>query len=347
MIPFLFGLGALGVGYLFYRLIRRLTGANKNDDEKSLLQKIEDKLEQNFSAQSSSINSLRREIAAGGIQPLSIDASGNETYRLPEKYEPIRPLFNEILAIVHQVAFSERKVSIHKKIGEEMVATNIPTGDIDIRRIEQLSDLPKALTSDLGAEDDIFYPKLASNQILMQQPIAYEGVYAEQFFAPRRIYRVSQDVSGSTKGDRIAWSRMLDYLLMRKARAVGADFLLTTFTDKILDSVSATGEDILTFDTANAFIDDAIRADGGTDINMAILDQLESIEKENMTSKAKQDAQIILVTDGTEDIEEKLIAEKLKENQVKLHTVILGKSHNQLKRVSDKYHFLDIPGIDT
>lgn len=347
MIPFLAALAAGTTAYLLYRILRRLRKNNGsgNSNPSSFLQSLVDDMEQNFATHSQTVNDLLSDIESGRVSPDGIDSSGNESYRLPSKYDPVQSMFDKILAIVQQVSFSERKVSIRKKIGDESVPSNIPTGDIEIQKMRDLSDLPKALPGHLAADDDIFYPNLATGNVFIQQPVEFQGVYADQFFAPRKIYRISQDVSGSTRGDRIAWSRMLDYLLLRKARNAGADFLLTTFTDSIVESVSATSEDMSTFDKANAFINHNIAADGGTNINLAILDQLRQIEEENEKAKAKQDAQIIIVTDGTEGINEKLITQKIKDNQVKLHTVVLGKRHDQLKRVSDKYHFLDIPGI--
>ena len=91
------------------------------------------------------------------------------------------------------------------------------------------------------------------------------------------------------------------------------------------------------------FIDSNLQAGGGTNINNAIMYEFERIESENKELDVEQSAQIVLITDGTEGVDVDVIGQKLKENKVTLHTVILGTSNKQLKSVSSRFHFLDVP----
>lgn len=269
--------------------------------------------------------------------------AGNQNARLPQKYDPIADLWKEIRAIAKGLQFFERKVSRMKKVGEEIVRTNVPTGDIEIKPLQSFGEIPKVLNSQMASDDEIFYPLVASGQLLVQQPIEYEGVYKERFIRQRKTLRALVDVSGSMKGDRIAWARLLLTLLVEKARKAFADYLLTTFTKVPGQPMKADANESFSFTEVLDYIEHSIRADGGTDISAALHNELDLIEEENEKEKMEQSAQIVLITDGNDKIDASSLKKRMDALKVELHTVIIGQRHDGLRSISKKYYFLDIP----
>jgi uncharacterized protein YegL len=345
MLPIVLGVLAAAGAVAAYYLLRRLLRSKKDDDSNHQQSPPpQNRSRNNREDNGDLLRSLLEDIRDGNIDlGFLTDGVGKSSKRLPQKYEPIQDLWEQVKVIVQKLQFFERKVSIQKKVGEESVASIIPTGDIEIRSIENLNQLPQVLTGQLGSDDEIFYPLVATNNLLFKQPIEYVGVFKERYIRPRKTIRESQDVSGSMKGDRIAWSRILNTLLIEKSKKIHADYLLTVFTDRPLISIHADSQNIGSYNTALKFVSDQIRADGGTDINLALEDQLQSIEKENLELKVQQNAQIVLITDGTEGINTKRILDKMKELGVVLHTVVLGVHHQQLQSISKEYYYLNIP----
>jgi uncharacterized protein YegL len=291
------------------------------------------------------IEQLREDLVKGKIPFTFASSSSKGMCRLPERYEPIGGMWNSIFKIVNEISFFEKQMTIRHKIGEEAIPSPIPSDDFAIVPMQHTGQFPKVINSHMGLDDDLFYSKIASNQIHIKQDLELVGVYEDKTKRIQRFGRILQDVSGSEKGQRIAWSRVIDTLLAEKAKRSRANITLTTFTQGPVSSISASFTEPISYAYMNSFIEQNLQADGGTDISAALLHDLAIIEKDNEGLDYNQDVQIILITDGTEGINEDLILEKLKKNQVTLHTVILGVSHDQLRNVSSKFHFLDIPGI--
>ena len=268
--------------------------------------------------------------------------AGDQNARLPRKYDPIADLWKEIRTIAKGLQFFERKIARMKKVGEEVVRTNVPTGDIEIKPLQSFSEIPKVLNSQMASDDDIFYPMVAGGQLLVQQPIEYQGVYKERYIRQRKTLRVLVDVSGSMKGDRIAWARLLLTLLVEKARKAFADYFLTTFTKVPGQPIKADPTETASFKEVLDYIEHSIRADGGTDISAALLNELNLIEQENKEEKMEQSAQIVLITDGNDKIDARSIQKRMEALKVELHTVVLGQRHDGLKSISKKYYYLDI-----
>ena len=330
VIPLLLSAAA---AYFLYRLLRKKI---KDIPEKTDRELQEEKVRQK---RSDLAKELQKDLHEGRIPY----APGTDQYELPEKYEPIRDLWDSVQKIVNEINFFEHRVSIQNKVGEREIPSNIPTGNTRIITMQQIGDLPKALSSELLLEDDMFYQKLATNNILMQQSIEYEGIYEEKYIRRKKTLRMLQDISGSTKGARIAWSQILNFLLMKKARKARAEESITTFTEQPRESVHAGPAEPASYEQMRHFIDSNLQAGGGTNINNAIMYEFERIESENKELDVEQSAQIVLITDGTEGVDVDVIGQKLKENKVTLHTVILGTSNKQLKSVSSRFHFLDVP----
>ena len=345
---------AAAAGYGLYRWLKKLfsrpqespTEDNKPKPKPNPLPDHQDKQERDQGPKDHLLEALLRDVREGKIDLDFLNGSNQSApggeRKLPERYEPIADLWDQVKAIVRAIEFSECKITLKAKIGEEVRQTNIPTGDSEIVTMRDLSQLPKVLTSQMGSEDDIFYPSLATNQLLMQQPIEYEDVFDERTLTRQKSLRVLQDVSGSTKRDRIAWSRLLDTLLAEKAKRARAEFALTTFTDGPKHSTGASHREPESFKKLLDFIEFQIRADGGTNINSTVRIELEKIERENQDLKTDQDARIVLVTDGTQGVDVKYINKQLKELGATLYTVVLGVDHDQLRSISKRYFFIPI-----
>lgn len=332
MPPLLLIAGAIAGGILLYHLLKKL---GKKIDTSARKQVIEQEK-----------TNLVQELQQALYGETITQSSQGHWPTLPEKFHPIMPLWEQILNIVNNISFFEKHVIIRKKVGEEKVNSDIPTDDIEIQQISGINEVPRALPSELAAEDEVFYLRAATNKMFKQQPIEYQGVYEDFKVVLRKTLRVLQDVSGSTRGQRIAWSQILNLLLAKKARDCDAELSITLFNNEPKDTITATADKSDTYQKARRFINDNIFSNGGTDINKAIIYELAGIEAENKKLKYLQNTQIILITDGTEGVDEAFIKGQLLANQVKLHTVILGESNNKLKSVSDKYHYLDVPKAD-
>ncbi len=358
LIPILLGAAALAAaGYWLAKYLRR----KKREKEKSqqpeskpqpqpqkkpsLMKQLFSDPEMSREEKSRLVRDLWNGLQDGSIpMPNSSDISSPGHWdALPRKYDPIADLWNEILKIAGQIKFYERVVNVTEKIGEEKRYTKIPSGDIEIVPLNNLNDLPKALMSDLGAEDDIFYSKIANNQILMQQPIEYVGVYQDKQYRLRKTLRWLQDVSGSTKADRITWSKIMSLILLKKAEHANAEAFLTTFNGDVCSTIHASPEETGSYLEAKEFIQREFYDRGGTDIDTALSFEFDRIEDENKENKTEQNTQIVLVTDGTQDVSQSQIAHKLAELKVTLHTVVLGTVNQGLQNVSHKYHYLHVP----
>lgn len=333
LIPILIGLGAATAAYFLRKYLRKKFEENNYNQSNKFLKAL-----------AGTGNSQLAKDLLKDLQNGNINKSGPGDWdTLPKKYKPILDLWKGVDKIVKEIKFFQKRIVVRHKIGEEPVASKIPTGDMEIEPIKGFDDLPQALPGELGSDDDMFYAKVATKNILMQQPIEYEGIYEDKYFQVRKTLRGLQDCSGSTKGDRIVWSKILNYLLVEKSQKESAELSITTFTNFPEHTITATPEDQKSYTKVKSFIDD-IYDHGGTSINNAMINELEIIEKENKEHKHIQDTQIVLITDGTEGIEEEVIKQKMKDNKVTLHTVILGESNSQLKSVSDKFHYLNIAG---
>ena len=150
VIPLLLSAAA---AYFLYRLLRKKI---KDIPEKTDRELQEEKVRQK---RSDLAKELQKDLHEGRIPY----APGTDQYELPEKYEPIRDLWDSVQKIVNEINFFEHRVSIQNKVGEREIPSNIPTGNTRIITMQQIGDLPKALSSELLLEDDMFYQKLATN----------------------------------------------------------------------------------------------------------------------------------------------------------------------------------------
>lgn len=356
LIPILLGAAALAAaGYLLAKyLLRKKREKEQSQQPKSQPQpqKKQSLLKQLFSdpeisreEKSRLVRDLWEDLRDGAIpMPDSSDISSPGHWdALPRKYDPIADLWKEILKIAAEIRFYERVVNVTEKVGEEKVNTKIPSGEIEIVQLSDLADLPKALMSELGADDEVFYSRLANKEVLIQQPIEYIGVYQDKQYRLRKTLRWLQDVSGSTKADRITWSKIMSLILLKKAEHANAEAFLTTFNGDVCSTIHASPEETGSYEEAKAFINREFYDRGGTDIDGALRYEFDRIEEENRENKTEQSTQIVLVTDGTQDVSQSHITRKLTELKVTLHTVVLGTVNQGLQNVSHRYHYLHVP----
>lgn len=329
LLPWILGGGA---AIVLYWLLKKFFKKKKEENKhlENLIKQIEEEINKKLN--------LLGEILAD-LSKDKPDFALNAT--LPKKFEPLQDLWDKIQNVTNQIQFSEKRAYLSRKIGEKTIPSKIPTDEIEIRNMQNISELPKALSGDLGADDDLFYAKIATNNILITQPIERIDVIEEKNVLRQKILRLVVDVSGSTKGERNAWNRILCKLLLHKANKFNAEYSLTTFDSvpQKHDSGSSRNE----MQKLQSFIDSSVVVLGGTNINAALKYEIDLIKKDNEETGVKQDTQIVLVTDGTEGINEDFVSKALKQEQVILHSVLLGNEHQQLKNVSNKYHHVFIP----
>ncbi len=358
IIPYLFAAAAMAAAA--YLLRKYLASRNKDKNNPfPFLNNDEDKNENERPKASENLlrqrikllKELKDAIESGEIKPDGTAKGGDLSYMIPPKFKPVEEMYKAIILIVNQVTFSERNISVPKKVGEDIQETNVPNGDFEILPLRNVSDLVRILPSELNKEEEMFYASLASGQLLKVQPVERIDVFDDRYLRPRRMLRGLQDVSWSMLGERIACSQLLESLLSLKAQKSHADMMIRSFSNSPKDFISASPDEQISYNVVRFFIDKQLKLyKDGTNINSAMMYELDLIEEENklLDLKHAPQNQLVLITDGTEGINEKVILEKMKANNVVLHTVILGKNHEQLKRVSNKYHFLEIdedPGM--
>ncbi|MEM7102156.1 MAG: vWA domain-containing protein [Bacteroidota bacterium] len=238
--------------------------------------------------------------------------------------------------IINNAGFSKANViEVSKKIGEEEIEVGYPTGNFEIRPIQSMDEIPDLLHEQQAYPDDMFFEQLAQGELYVQKDIESKEVFSKEYSALKKHRVVVVDCSGSMLGDnsfRIDFTIKLAKAFVQNAQRNKAISTLIFFSSEILDTFTAQSAD--DYRLMLAALDDADKYRGGTNLDKALMHALDRFETYNMYD----DAQVIMITDGTEGINSRATRERMSQFGVKLHTVCVGKYHRQLHRLSDEFY---------
>ncbi len=189
---------------------------------------------------------------------------------------------------------------------------------------EEGSDLERLVPSELAMPEDLFYVKLAENELLLYQKQIKETL------GP--IYLLL-DKSGSMDGEKILWAKAVALALYSRAKRENRDFYLRFFDNipypliKVIKN--AKSKDVIKM---VEYIG-KIRGGGGTDISRSIISACEDIKEGHV----KGVSDVIILTDGEDKIAETTVRRYLKDANATLISVMIRGDNADLRRISDNY----------
>ncbi|MCI2413771.1 MAG: VWA domain-containing protein [Candidatus Aramenus sp.] len=189
---------------------------------------------------------------------------------------------------------------------------------------EEGSDLERLVPSELAMPEELFYVKLAENELLLYQKQIKETL------GP--IYLLL-DKSGSMDGEKILWAKAVALALYSRAKRENRDFYLRFFDNipypliKVIKN--AKSKDVIKM---VEYIG-KIRGGGGTDISRSIISACEDIKEGHV----KGVSDVIILTDGEDKIAETTVRRYLKEANATLISVMIRGDNADLRRISDNY----------
>ena len=144
---------------------------------------------------------------------------------------------------------------------------------------------------------------------------------------------VLTDKSGSMDGDKIKWAKATALALLMKSRNERREFYMRFFdsTPHSLIKISKsfrTGEILKLINYISK-----IGGSGGTDISNAIITACNDIK----SGRVKGTSDIVIITDGEDNISDQSILRKLKASNSRLISVMISGENRDLERISEVY----------
>jgi len=170
----------------------------------------------------------------------------------------------------------------------------------------------RAIPRDLALPEPLFTTKLVNGFTAREKAVIGEGAYY-----------VLIDKSGSMDGEPTAWARSMALALLQLAKKKGRKYFLRFFDVKVYD-LKTDYEEI--FDEILY-----VRSGGGTSITRALRTAVEDIKKHGLGEKTNT---IIIITDGLDDVDERLVWE-FKKNNVRLVAVMIDEDNETLKKIAE------------
>ncbi len=190
--------------------------------------------------------------------------------------------------------------------------------------VEYGSDLERLHYTMLALPDDVFYLYYAESKLLLYRKILplYQGP----------VY-VLMDKSGSMSGTKIDWARAVAVALLMKAvrsrRPFYARFFDASPYGLVRVPLNPKPKDIV---NVLEYLG-TVKAGGGTDITRAIVAATDDISRRKVQGRVD----IVLITDGEDQLSPHVIQELIESAKVKLHTVMIGGDNKVLREVSASY----------
>jgi|GEM_PF-5883553 len=170
----------------------------------------------------------------------------------------------------------------------------------------------KAIPRELALPDELFYTKLARGGFLAR----------EKRLPERGVMIVLLDKSGSMSGQKMGWAKAVALALAIKAKREGLHYMLIPFDTETYDSIPLKNTQHL-----KSIL--KIKAGGGTDITDAIATAVELAERKHYNK-----ANIVVITDGIDDVETKELLPKLKRINASLKAIYIQGSNKQLEELA-------------
>lgn len=314
MIPYLLAaLAAAAIGYFIFRSKKTKSNSDNSYSDSQTESKKEQKID------------ILKNILNGD------DVGSFDDDSVEEVREGLRVLQN----FIEQIHFSNVRSFVKSvKVGEKEVETKEITDNINIRPIQSISEVSKILPNQYAFDDDLFYGKLVSNGLLSKHYITGEDIIESKIEKMKKKVVSLADFSGSMHGCiRIIYCIELLKRIAKKTSSNSAELTVFPFHSSVQESLIINNYDSRTENEINRLS----RYSGGTDLSVAIAAGLEVFEN----SHDYQDAQLIVITDGTEGVNSQEILKKIKLLNVKLLTICIGVNHEQLRNISHKYYFIE------
>jgi len=251
---------------------------------------------------------------AGAGSMLEMLESSSDILRLARNTDVQKLL--DSLSFIEDVTLRFRRKTIKAPKGEVIGYARGP-------HIQRASRSELALFEDEEASWVLLY-KWATGKLIL-----YEKV-VRQDFGP--LY-VLLDKSGSMDGEKIRWAKATAIALFMRARREGRPFLIRFFDSAPYSLIkvsrsSKPGETLRLMDYLAR-----IKSGGGTDITRSIIAACQDVSGLRMRGLGE----LILITDGEDRIAENMVRKHMKENSLRLVTVMVMGENPDLRRISFKY----------
>jgi len=262
----------------------------------------------------SKLEQLSTGTQAGSGSILEMIESSNDIIRLARNTDIEKLL--ESLSFAEEMTFRSRKKTMRSPKGEI----------IGLARGTQITRISRS-------EYALFKEEKYSNVLLYKwatgKLILYEKV-VRQDYGP--LY-VLLDKSGSMDGEKIRWAKATAIALFMRARREGRPFLIRFFDSApyTLIKVSRSSKPSETLRLMEYLA--RIKSGGGTDITRSIVSACQDVAGLRM----KGLGELILITDGEDRIAENMVRKHLRENNLRLITVMVMGENPDLRRISSKY----------
>jgi uncharacterized protein with von Willebrand factor type A (vWA) domain len=284
-------------------------GSSIRDAIKNALRKIGSELEN-----ISKLEHLSMGTQAGTGSLLEMIENSSDIIRLARNTDVQKLL--DSLSFIEDMTLRFRKKTIKSPKGEVI-------GYMRGSHIQRASRSELALFEDGEASWVLLY-KWATGKLIL-----YEKV-VRQDYGP--LY-VLLDKSGSMDGERIRWAKATAIALFMRAKREGRPFLIRFFDSAPYSLIkvsrsSKPGETLRLMDYLAR-----IKSGGGTDITRSIIAACQDVSE----LKMKGLGELILITDGEDRIAENMVRRHLKENNLRLITVMVIGENPDLRRISSRY----------
>ncbi len=215
-------------------------------------------------------------------------------------------------------------LSLFPRIARKVKRRVMPFSRGEIRGYDIGSDLERIVPTELALPKLLFRIKYFESKLLLYEKLIPKDI------GP--LY-VLVDKSGSMEGEKIRWAKATALALLIKARREGRDFFLRFFdgmphaltrvpkrmrSDEVIDLLKYLSR---------------VKSGGGTDITKAIVTACDDLKG----PKVGGVVDVILITDGEDNISDLLVTRKLRSANARLVTVMVMGENRSLKNVSDFY----------
>jgi len=215
-------------------------------------------------------------------------------------------------------------LSLFPKIARKVRRKVMPFSRGEFRGYDIGNDLERIVPTELALPRLLFRIKYIESKLLLYEKLIPKDI------GP--LY-VLVDKSGSMEGEKIRWAKATALALLIKARREGRDFFLRFFDGKphALTCVPKCMRSDEVIDLLKYL--SKVKSGGGTDITKAIVTACDDLKG----PKVRGVADVILITDGEDNISDLLITRKLRSANARLVTVMVMGENRSLKNVSDSY----------
>ncbi len=246
---------------------------------------------------------------AGTGSVFDLDESGEDVIRLARNAD-IQGLLN-VLSLMREVS-----LRVKRKV--------MPFSRGEFRGYDIGSDLERVVPTELALPERLFIIKYVESKLLL-----YEKVIPKDI-GP--IY-VLVDKSGSMEGEKIRWAKATALALLMRSVREHRDFYLRFFNgsphELIPVSKRVNPREVIELLKYLA----RVKSGGGTDITKALDIACSDIRDAGV----KGVTDIVLITDGEDNLSDVLIRRKLKRASARLVTVMVIGENRSLRRASDAY----------